>query len=142
MHGHRFVKGGDLLRDLARSFGAEAIDPQPERRPRRLMEARDLCIAQLAREARWGEACAVKDFVRIGVSDPREQARIRERALERVRLAPERLGELRERRLHRLDSSGVERAQSRLAVDDVHRRALLRARLGEEERAAREVERG
>ena len=52
------------------------------------------------------------------------------------------LVKLLERGVERLDAAGIERAQRRLAAHQLQRRALLRARLGEEQRAVLEDERG
>ena len=83
----------------------------------------------------------MEDLVGIGVADAAERVRIGERALERMALARERFGELRERDLQWLEAAAIVRAQRFLAAHDVDRGAPLRARLGEHERAVVEVER-
>jgi hypothetical protein len=84
----------------------------------------------------------VEDLVRVGVADPREEPRVGERPLQRVVLAPERRGERLRRRSDRVEAARVVLGERCLAPDDVERRALLRPRLRQEERAALEVERG
>ena len=84
----------------------------------------------------------MEDLVRIRVADPAERLRVGERALERVPLARERGAELGQRRLERLEAAAVVLAKSGFATHDVNRRSTLRARLGEEQRAVVEVERG
>ena len=86
---------------------------------------------------------AVQDLVRVRVADAAEEPRVGERALERVVLARERA----RRTASSVASSDLEPAAVELrervrAAHDVERRALLRARLGEDQRARREVERG
>ena len=57
-------------------------------------------------------------------------------------LARQRLVKLFARRLERLDAAGIQRAQRRFSSHHLQRRALLRARLGEKQRAVLEQERG
>ncbi len=68
--------------------------------------------------------------------------RIGQRALQRVVLAREHLVEFLERGLQRLDAAGIERAERLLAAHELDRRAFLRARFREEQRAVGELERG
>ena len=71
---------------------------------------------------------------------PTEQARVGERALQGVVLGGECQAELLDRRVQHLEPAGVERRERGLALDDVERRALPRARLGELQRSGRELE--
>ena len=82
----------------------------------------------------------MQDLVRIGVADAAEQVRVGQRALDRVVLAGERIVELLERCLERLDAAGIERGKRRLTAHHLHRRALLRAGFREQQGAAREFE--
>ena len=66
---------------------------------------------------------------------------IRERTLHRVALARERLVKLLGRRVERLETPWIERAQRRFAAHQLDRCALLRARFREEQRAVRKYER-
>src|SRR5690606_5182199 len=113
----------------ARRLGAQPIRPLGEHRARRLEEARELLLAQLIAPPHRRELRAVQDLVRVRVADPAEQALIRERALERVPLARDRVREAREVRLERLRAAAVELRERRLAAHEVERRALLLARL-------------
>ena len=83
----------------------------------------------------------MEDLVRIGVADAAQQARIGERALERVVLAHERVAEAREVRLERFEPARIHLRERRLPLHEVKARALLRARLGEQQRARRKIDR-
>ena len=98
-----------------------------EGRPRRVEEARDLVVRQARRERDGGEPRRVEDLVRVGVPDPGEERRVRERALQRVVLAPQARDERSERRLERLEAAGVE-GEERVAAR--RRRAPTRASSG------------
>ena len=84
----------------------------------------------------------MQDLVRVGVADAAEDVRIGQRALERVVLAHERRAEVLQRRAEHLDPARVVLRERLLAAHHVHRRAPLRAFLGEEQRPVLEVERG
>src|SRR5205085_3351276 len=75
-------------------------------------------------------------------ADAAEEARVGERALQRVVLEPEGRAERLGRSGEDVDAARIERRERRTPVQDVERGALLRARLGQEERAVRKVERG
>ena len=75
----------DYVRLRAQTFG-----PLLQRRPRRRVEARDLVVAELARQLDGREAGPVEDLVRVGVADAVEQPWVGERALEGVALGQER----------------------------------------------------
>ena len=107
-----------------------------------VIEDLDLLVGQPIDGLKGGRPRAVQDLVRERAADPGEEARIRQRALERVALAEERGAEVGERGVEDLDPARVERREVRLAADEVEPRAPLRPRLDEEERAGREVERG
>ena len=85
------------------------------------------------------EPRAVQDLVRVGVADAAEEARIGERALERVVLArAARAANAVERRRRAPRGRRGSSARAPLSPrDHVQRRALLRAGLGEHQRAAR-----
>src|SRR5262245_12350103 len=84
----------------------------------------------------------MQDLVRVGVADAAQQPRIGERTLEGVALARERTREGGEIDVHRLDAAGVEGGETGVALHDVERGPLLRARLGEGQGAGGEVEGG
>ena len=103
-------------------------------------EAGDLASLELAREPSRRQTRAVEDLVGVGVADPGKE---RGSVSERLSVCDSRRSA--SANWARVASSGstppgIERAQSVLAADDVQRRALLRARLGEQKRPAREVE--
>src|SRR5207244_3097041 len=77
-----------------------------------------------------------------GVADPAEQRRIGECPLHGVILTPQHGGKRLRRRIEHLESAAVELGERALAPNQVERRALLRASLGEDERAVRKVKRG
>src|SRR5262245_41988871 len=81
-------------------------------------------------------------LVGVGVADPAEEVRIRERALQRVVLARERGAECVEVTIERLDAAAIVRVEARAPLHDVQRRALLRPGFREEERSVLEVEGG
>ncbi len=106
------------------------------------MEARDVVVAQVLRLLHRRQARAMEDLVGVGVADAGEDARVGERALERVVLGGEHRAERLERRAHHLDSAAIVRSKRVLAFDQVERGPLLGARLAQDERARREVEGG
>src|SRR3989442_12771992 len=81
MDGHPVAEGGHLFREAVAALRAQAFGPLVERRPRRRVEARDLVVAELARQLDGREAGPVEDLVGGGVADAREQAWVGERAL-------------------------------------------------------------
>ena len=106
------------------------------------MQRRDLVIGDRRRHAKRRQLRRVQDLVGVRVADAVEQRRIGQRALDRVPLAAQPLGEL--RAVVASNTSRPPRSNSASAsrpCNDVHRRALLRRRLGEDQRAVREVER-
>src|SRR5436190_4136831 len=84
----------------------------------------------------------MQDLVRIRVADAREDVRVGQRALERVVLTGDGAAELLRVAGEGIDPARVERLKRRLTPQEVYRRALLRARLGQRQRARREVEGG
>ena len=122
--------------------GAQPGDPVGKRRAGRLVQARDLFRRELVGHGERRQARAVQDLVGIGVADAAEQARVGERALERVVLADERSAERREVDRQRLEPARVVRRERVFALHEVQRCPLLRAEFGQREAAVREVERG
>ena len=99
--------------------------------------------SSLLRQRHRRQPRAMQDLVGVGVADAAEQPRVGERALERVVLAAQPRRERGERRRPgpraRRDRARRSAASPRTSVQ---RGAPLRAGLGEEQRAGREVERG
>jgi len=83
----------------------------------------------------------VEDLVRVGVADPAEEPRVRERALERVALSAERGLERLEVGLEHLEPAGVVEGEGVPAANQVQRSAARRARFRHDEGAGRKVER-
>src|SRR5690606_21318094 len=126
--GHLGLERRHVLGERA-GAGAEARGPLLEHRPGRLEQTRHLFVVQLLREAHRRHLRSVQDLVGVGVADAAEEARIGQRALERVVLAAEALYEGRLRRLEDLEPARIE---DRRIVYEVQARALLGARLGQE----------
>ena len=75
----------------------------------------------------------MQDLVGVRVADPAEEMGVGECALEGVVLALQSLGELDEAGVQHLESTAVERRESRRAPHDMERCAARRARFGEVE---------
>jgi hypothetical protein len=84
----------------------------------------------------------VQDLVRVGVPDTVEQARVGEGALQGVGLRLQRGPKGGEVGGENVESTGVVRGERCGAAHHVQRRPVLLARLGEEQGAARKIERG
>ena len=82
----------------------------------------------------------MEDLVRVGVADSADEARIGERALQRVVHAQERLAERGQGGLERLDPAAVHLAHGFFAAQEVDRGALLARHLGEHDGPRVEVE--
>ena len=122
---------------------AQPLGPLASVVARRRVQSRAISVVvELARQLERRQPRAMQDLVRVRVADAAEEVRIGQRALERVVLAPQRRGEV----SHAAASAtsrppGSSAASAALALHDVQRRALLRARLGQQQRAVREIER-
>ncbi len=84
----------------------------------------------------------MQDLVGVGVADSREQSRRGQGAFQRVVLGAQAGREVGQATLQDLDASRVVLRQRVVAAHDVQRGALLGARFGEHQRAAREIEAG
>jgi hypothetical protein len=82
----------------------------------------------------------VQDLVGIGVADAAEQARVGERALQRVVLQGERAAERLEVDLEYLEAARIMRRERVFALHEVQRCPLLGAEFGQREAAVGEVE--
>ena len=129
VHRHVRAKGGHLLGEVVAVVGAQPGDPVGKRRAGRLVQARDLFRRELVGHGERRQARAVQDLVGIGVADAAEQARVGERALERVVLAGERAAERREVDREHLEAARVVRRERVFAPHEVQRCPLLRARI-------------
>jgi hypothetical protein len=138
--GHPLAKCRDLLRETILRLGGQAGNPIVKRALGGCKEPLPFLRLQLCRLREGRELCGMEDLIGIGVADAAEEAGIGEGALERVIFRRQRRPKSREIGLENVDSTGVQRAQTVLAADDVQRRAPLRARFGERERPFREIE--
>src|SRR6266446_2404257 len=84
----------------------------------------------------------MQNLVGIRIPDSAEYMRVSQRALQRMVLLAQRRSKGQQIDFERFDSSGAERTQPLLAVSDVKRGAMLRAGLGELQRAVVELEGG
>src|SRR5205807_2590150 len=100
-----------------------------------------LLVTQLARALERREPRAMENLVRIRVADAGDDARVGERALQRVVLTAKRGEQIVRGDRERLDAAGIERAEFTLIGENVQRCTLPAGRLGEEQRARREIER-
>ena len=120
VHRHLGAEGGDLLGEAVAAPRARRRSVHSrERRARRREQPRDLVASSsLLRQRDRREPRAVQDLVGVGVADAAEEARIGERALERVVLAAQRAraNAASVGRQH-LEAAGVERGQRRRARD-------------------------
>src|SRR5579864_558903 len=81
-------------------------------------------------------------LIGVRVADAAENVRVGERALQRVIGPAERGSERFAADLQRLDSTGVQRVQSRFTLNHVERSAALRSRFRQPEPSVVELERG
>src|SRR3989442_12868698 len=84
VHRHLRTERRHPGRKILTGFGAQANRPLVEDRARSAVQPRDLLGRELLRQGERRQARPVQDLVRIGVADAAEQARVSERALERV----------------------------------------------------------
>src|SRR5487761_172288 len=108
MHRHLGSKRGHLFRERTSGFRAQAIGPFDERGAGGVVKPRELRLAQLLRHRDWRKLCAMQYLVGIRVADSAEDARIGERALERVILGAQRGCELVPARFERFESARAE----------------------------------
>src|SRR5689334_20721773 len=82
----------------------------------------------------------MEDLIGVGVADTTDQARIGERALQRVILCAERVAERGCMRIENLDASRIDRFEHAGSTQDVDGRPVPLARLCHGERAGREIQ--
>jgi hypothetical protein len=82
----------------------------------------------------------VQDLIGIGVADPAQNVGVRERALERVVLAAQRVAKRAGGGGEGLEPARVQRRERGFTAHEMQRRAARGARFGEDQGAAREVE--
>src|SRR6266545_716797 len=140
VHGHPLAKRGDLFGELETYLGAQPLDPTEQGPLRRAVQPHGLLVVELPRQLKGRELRRVQDFVRVGVADAVEQPRIGEGALQGMRLGAEGGAKRRGVGGEHVEAAGIVCSKPALAPDKVQRRAMLFARLGEEERAVRKIE--
>ena len=106
------------------------------------MQPLDFLLGEPVGDLEGRQLGPVQDLVGVGVADPAEQVRVRQRAFQRVAPARQRAAEGLEVGPEDLEAAGIVRLQPLLAPNEVERRAPLAALLGQHERAVREVESG
>ena len=82
----------------------------------------------------------MQDLIRVGIADSAEQPRVRQRPFQRVALEPQPGRECRQPTRERVDAAGIEIVQAVDAAHESQRRAPPGSRLGEDQRAGRELE--
>src|SRR6266850_2868096 len=138
--GHRVMKRRDLLRKRPLQLPSQLINPDDQRRARRVVQPRDLVGTQRLRQLQRGETCRVKNLVGVSVADAAEQMRIGERPLQRVILTPERGAELIQRRFERLDAAWIMAVERGLTAYDLDGSPFLRAGFRQVQSAVRKYE--
>ncbi len=93
MHGHFRAESGDIFRELIAGLLSQQPDPTSKRFLRGLVQTRYLLDRELLAQPHRGKPRGMQDFVRIRVANAAKQARIGQRAFERVIPPCERSGE-------------------------------------------------
>ena len=112
MHGHILAKCGDVLWEAALRLGAQAVDPELQRRLRRREEPLPLSRVSLCVSAIGERLRGVKNLVGIRVADSAKDARIGQRSLERAVFGRQCALERFEIAAKDVDAAGIERRQS------------------------------
>src|SRR3989442_7225838 len=142
MDRHPFPERRHLLRKRVTGLRLQPLDPLGEGVAGGAVQPRRFLLTELRREFERGESCGMEDLVGIRVSDSVEQSRIGEGSLQGVRLARDCFPKLLRARVPDVEAARVVPGEFRGTVDEVERRAVLCAGLGEEQGARREIERG
>ena len=141
MHRHLLAERRHPLWEGVTSRPAQALDPGAQRVSRGVVEPFDFLRRELAGQLERRQPRRVQDLVRVRVPNAREQARIGEGALERVRLACQRRSERPEVGCEHVDAAGVVGGESQRATREIEGGAVFAAGLGEEQCAAGKIER-
>jgi len=140
VHSHPLAKRGDSLRESAPSFRAQAANPVRQRFTCRIEEARDLVIGKTRCQRERRESRTMQDFIRVGVADAVEKARVGERSLYSVILAPQLRGELVAICDKYVDPAAVHLFDNRDPLHHMQGRAALGPRLCQIQRPMVELE--
>lgn len=84
MHGHAFPEGGDFFREGAAGFLAQPIGPCSECAAHGVEQLCHFFIQEFSGHSDRRQACAVQNFVGIGVSNAAEDMRVGQGALQSV----------------------------------------------------------
>ena len=140
--GHAFAEGGDVFREVAGGFGAEAIGPSSETVTDGFIEANDFGVGEFLGKSEWAKLSLPEDLVGIGVADAGEEARVGESAFEGVIVGRKAGGKLLEAGFEDFEASRIEGAEAGFAFDNVEGSAFFRAGFGPENGTVGEVEGG
>src|SRR5260370_37465363 len=127
VNGHAFAKGGDIFGEILARLRAEAVEPANERGTGGCEEALDLRHGELVGQREGRKPGFEQNFIRIGIADAAEQARVGEGALQSVVRGEKNRGKARRIGAEHFDATGIESAKAVFSGDDVERSALLRA---------------
>ena len=141
VHRHIGTKRGDLLGEIScRLRPVHAIHstgarwPGWRRRACATRRASIFCVKLIG-----DELSRVQDFIRVCVADAAQDARIRERALQRTIFGGQCGAKLLQRTCEHVDAARIERLQRRGPAHHMNRGAPLGAGFGQQQRAAVEV---
>ncbi len=140
MHRHFLAKCGDVFRKFVAGLRAQSLRPLEQRLASGMVEPNLLLLAELKGKLDRREFRAVKQLIRIGIANAAEQAGIGQSALEGVVFASERGPEALGVGVHHFKSAAIEGIDQAPAAHQVEGGSFLRAGLGEQQRAVREIE--
>ena len=138
---HACVKGGYSLGKAFAGFAPKTLGPFEQRPPRRVEKPLHLLFREASRELHRRKPSGVEDLVGGRIANAAEETRIGERPLDDMALADERVAKALEVGVENFKTSRIVGAEAVLAANDVERRPLLRARLGDEQCPLGKVER-
>ena len=142
MDGHFRAECSYFFWESVLGFGVEAIDPELERLPGRFEEPLPFRLAQFACQRDRRELGGIQDFVRVGVADAAEDARIGEGSLEGAVFLGESLAKHFQIAGEDFDAAGVHGFERGFSGYDMQRGAPLGACFRKYKRAVGEVESG
>src|SRR4029077_15774033 len=125
VNSHFLAKRGHLFGKASFGLGAQPVYSQAEGMARRREQPFPLVRLQLAREGDRRELCRMQDFIRIGVADATENARICKGPLECAVLEGKRVAKRAEITREDVYSSRVDGTQALLASENMQRCAVL-----------------
>src|SRR5205085_859590 len=108
VHGHLIAERGDLRREIAGRLRSQTIGAFDEHSARRVEKASNLFFVETSGVLDRRQPGAMKNLIRVGVTDAAEQARVGKRSLEGVILLNQALGELGSRSVHDFETAALE----------------------------------